>query len=348
MSIPRNLSIIADTLNSDGTFASISNTGSTTLSSGTANGVAYLNGSKVLTTGSALTFDGTNLGVKGGSFVSTTSADANYKSVLTTVYSDSATTQLYNKTLLVLSSGTADGTIFYNQSGVEAMRLTSTGLGLGTSSPAFPLDVGGPFANIRVAPSTATNNALTRYVNTGGTGYVGLDNSTGALTAAYALNLYHTGAYPIVFSTSGAERMRIDSSGNVGIGTSSPAFGLSVQKDNGSGYVALFRKSVSDVALTIQTTSSITQIQGLNAALSAVNDIAMQLSGGNVGIGTSTPSASAILDAQSTTKGVRMPNMTTTQKNAISSPAAGLMVFDTTLAKLCVYSGSAWQTVTSI
>ena len=71
-------------------------------------------------------------------------------------------------------------------------------------------------------------------------------------------------------------------------------------------------------------------------------------SAGNVGIGTSSPDASAILDAQSTTKGVRMPNMTTTQKNAISSPAAGLMVFDTTLAKLCVYSGAAWQTITSI
>jgi hypothetical protein len=68
---------------------------------------------------------------------------------------------------------------------------------------------------------------------------------------------------------------------------------------------------------------------------------------GNVGIG-GTANASAILDAQSTTKGVRMPNMTTTQKNAISSPAAGLMVFDTTLAKLAVYSGSAWQTVTSV
>jgi hypothetical protein len=69
---------------------------------------------------------------------------------------------------------------------------------------------------------------------------------------------------------------------------------------------------------------------------------------GNVGIGTSSPNASAILDAQSTTKGVRMPNMTTTQKNAIASPAAGLMVFDTTLAKLCVYSGIAWETITSI
>jgi hypothetical protein len=69
---------------------------------------------------------------------------------------------------------------------------------------------------------------------------------------------------------------------------------------------------------------------------------------GNVGIGTSSPNASAILDAQSTTKGVRMPNMTTTQKNAIASPAAGLIVFDTTLAKLCVYSGAAWETITSV
>jgi hypothetical protein len=68
---------------------------------------------------------------------------------------------------------------------------------------------------------------------------------------------------------------------------------------------------------------------------------------GNVGIGA-TPNASALLDVQSTTKGLRLPNMTTVQKNAISSPAAGLMVFDTTLAKACVYSGAAWQTITSI
>jgi hypothetical protein len=70
-------------------------------------------------------------------------------------------------------------------------------------------------------------------------------------------------------------------------------------------------------------------------------------SSGNVGIGA-TANASAILDVQSTTKGFRLPNMTTTQKNAISSPAAGLMVFDTTLSKACVYSGAAWETITSL
>jgi len=69
---------------------------------------------------------------------------------------------------------------------------------------------------------------------------------------------------------------------------------------------------------------------------------------GNVGIGTSSPATSALLDVQSTSAGIRFPNMTTTQKNAISSPVAGLTVFDTTLGKLCVYSGSAWQTITSV
>ena len=44
----------------------VGSSGSLTLSYGTANGVAYLNGSKVLTTGSALTFDGTKLGVATG------------------------------------------------------------------------------------------------------------------------------------------------------------------------------------------------------------------------------------------------------------------------------------------
>jgi hypothetical protein len=38
---------------------------------------------------------------------------------------------------------------------------------------------------------------------------------------------------------------------------------------------------------------------------------------------------------------------TTTQKNALVTPLAGTIIFDSTLAKMCVYTGSAWQTVTS-
>lgn len=60
----------------------------------------------------------------------------------------------------------------------------------------------------------------------------------------------------------------------------------------------------------------------------------------------SVPNASAQLDIKSTTRGVLFPRMTTTQKNAIASPAAGLVVYDTTLNKLAVFT-TVWETVTS-
>ena len=55
-----------------------------------------------------------------------------------------------------------------------------------------------------------------------------------------------------------------------------------------------------------------------------------------------TPAASAALDVQSTTKGFLPPRMTTTQRDAISSPAAGLTLFDNTTAFNEYYTGSGW------
>jgi hypothetical protein len=46
-------------------------------------------------------------------------------------------------------------------------------------------------------------------------------------------------------------------------------------------------------------------------------------------------------------KGLTFPVKITTEKNAIPSPEAGAVLFDSTLGKLCVYTGSAWQTITS-
>jgi len=66
-----------------------------------------------------------------------------------------------------------------------------------------------------------------------------------------------------------------------------------------------------------------------------------------VGIGTTSPNASAKLQLDSTTKGFLPPRMTTTQRNAIASPAAGLMIYNTTTAKLNVYT-TAWEAITSI
>ena len=52
--------------------------------------------------------------------------------------------------------------------------------------------------------------------------------------------------------------------------------------------------------------------------------------------------ASAVLQADSTTRGFLPPRMTTTQKNAIATPASGLVVYDTTLNTLNFYNGTTW------
>lgn len=67
----------------------------------------------------------------------------------------------------------------------------------------------------------------------------------------------------------------------------------------------------------------------------------------NAGMGTTSPNASAILDLVSTTKAFMPPRMTTAQKNAISSPTAGMVVYDTNLAALCLYNGSSWTVLSN-
>jgi trimeric autotransporter adhesin len=70
---------------------------------------------------------------------------------------------------------------------------------------------------------------------------------------------------------------------------------------------------------------------------------------GSAGIGTTTPSASAILEMKSTTKGVLTPRMTLAQRNAIASPAAGLLIYQTNSTPgFYYYSGSAWQALNNV
>lgn len=67
--------------------------------------------------------------------------------------------------------------------------------------------------------------------------------------------------------------------------------------------------------------------------------------GQSVGIGTTTPNSSALLDITSTTKGLLMPRMTTAQRNAIVSPADGLLIYNTTTDELNQRQNGAWKTV---
>ena len=61
----------------------------------------------------------------------------------------------------------------------------------------------------------------------------------------------------------------------------------------------------------------------------------------------SPPDNAAMLDVKSTGKGLLPPRMTTTQMYAIASPAAGLMIFNTTVSAICWFNGTTWQPATN-
>lgn len=80
----------------------------------------------------------------------------------------------------------------------------------------------------------------------------------------------------------------------------------------------------------------------LNSSGTAMNIIKAT---GDMAIGTNSMHASAKFQVDSTSQGVLPPRMTTTQKNAISSPAEGLMVYDLTLHKMSYYDGTSWNNI---
>jgi len=83
---------------------------------------------------------------------------------------------------------------------------------------------------------------------------------------------------------------------------------------------------------------------GLNVSVNTTD--MLYLRSGGLGIGVA-PVASAKLQADSTTQGFLPPRMTTTQRDAISSPAEGLVIYNTTTSKLNVYTTS-WEAITSV
>ena len=119
------------------------------VSAGTANGVAYLNGSKVLTTGSALTFDGTGLSVGTTAhpykfMVSDGGATGFEVGPGTTYVAGRVLLQSYNRSSSAYTAFDYSASEHKFLIGVsDAMTLTSTGLGIGTSSPRSRTDVYG-------------------------------------------------------------------------------------------------------------------------------------------------------------------------------------------------------------
>jgi hypothetical protein len=270
--------------------------------------------------------------------------------------------------LLEVSVTTADGYESKSITGAEIITAAQSGL--------QPTLVSG--TNIK----TINGNSLLGsgdLVIGGGSGS-NIYNTDGTLTGARTLTLGG-----VALTIAGTTSSRFQANGNVGIGTTTDAgFKLDV---NGTARVqnGLTIANVGTYALNVSNGSSNgigsqyfnaggTLYWGVNNIsgnfLIATNGIsyasffttttrALQFgtnqtarltifpTTGNIGINTITDVASSLVTMESTTKGFLPPRMTTSQKSAIASPTAGLVVFDTTLNKLCVYT-TTWETITSI
>jgi hypothetical protein len=208
--------------------------GGTNLTSFTSGGVVYASSTSALATGSALTFDGTKLAV----LSSSASTLESIKSTSTT--SQGSLLQLFNDTDTPLNFGvfgstagtfgilsaskpfinTTASTLNFantNASGAfvwgagstpsELMRLTSTGLGIGTSSPSQKL-----------------------HVSSAGGTYMQVDNTTASITTYFGASTTGgvaqvAGAFPFSIFTNGSERVTVSSSGNLGLGVTPSAWG---------------------------------------------------------------------------------------------------------------------------
>jgi hypothetical protein len=204
--------------------------------------VAYLNGSKVLTTGSALTFDGTNFAIGSGNrlLVGRTSVDANnfgiqnlgstaFSSGIQFTYAGVGASAIWVPAANSLAFG-ADA----SSGTTEQMRLTSTGLGIGTSSPT---------SNTRLTlQESASSSTALAMINR---------NSTQTWAVAVDATAVDDKILAFIDRSTDAVRMSLTNTGNLGLGVTPSAWSSvwKVIESAGASGVVLASANVNPVYL---------------------------------------------------------------------------------------------------
>jgi len=205
------------------------------------------------------------------------------------------------------------------------MTLDASGrLGLGTTSPDESLVISkSTFPTLKLTETTASNSIILQHHSS---------TNEARLTV--------TGAYPLVFKTSDAERLRITSGGDIGIGTTSPAYLLDLVKNQNASTISSISNNTSNTAaysaLRIASSTNVWlynfsngyttsgkfaagtflldvgTVNGINIntsdaapiILSTTNTERLRItSGGNVGINTSSPASKLDVNGDITGRG---------------------------------------------
>jgi hypothetical protein len=278
-----------------------------------------------------------------------------------------------------ITSGTVGRVLFEGTGNVlqESANLfwdnTNSRLGIGTATPKVKINsvtsaqslgyptLGAMFAQASLFLSDNTNNyGLVFGINsTTGNAWIQSQRVEGAATA-YPIILNPISGNVLIGTTTDAG-FKLDVNGtarilnNLTVGNSASLWRIVMDVTSGSnpgGYLnwtfsdgfTYYRQYSQSGFHNYETTSA----SGWGHRWISQGTISMVLTPTqNLLIGTTTNIASSKLTVTSTTQGFLPPRMTNTQKLAIASPAAGLVVYDTTLNKLCVYT-TTWETITSI
>jgi hypothetical protein len=227
----------------------------------------------------------------------------------------------------------------------EINKFTSSFFALSGGSGSFrPLSIAYTINNVATQTGTATGIFLSAT-----------DTALGGMT--HNLIDLQAGSSP-------TSRFRVTSTAaSVSITSNGVSVGNTVSATDFSITSKLYITSPANGVATISNATSADfvrlQLGGTTASFpalarsstSVIVTLADATAGASLGVGMASATgvvASAVLQADSTTKGFLPPRMTTAQKNGIVTPATGLVVYDTTLNKLAVYTSAAWETVTSV
>jgi hypothetical protein len=284
--------------------------------------------------------DGTDASLQGIVFVGGNYNRALIKSVNETTNAGSLQLQTYD-------NGFASVGIKIDKSG---------NVGIGTTGPNASLHVAGNvrinYANWLQFHQTADPGKLMIGASsaTGGMRIVGASNGPVEL-GYYTGDLDFNAWNPVLYA---------GASGNVGIGTTASRANLEVVGVN--AVPTALTSVISAGTLILSDGGNVGTVIGNYAdtggefyatyiqsrSLVAANipfNILLNPLGGNVGIGTSSPNANAILDVSSTTKAFMPPRMTTTERDAIGTPTEGMMIYNLTTHLLNFYNGTVWGAV---